>query len=147
MSIQGWWLVLHLTDCSFCFPVLCLHMNWSRLVCRGEPPIGKINGTSFEKMGLMSKSLGLRELGHGADKLEFINQCFLYMNTDFHWRKCDKARKSLVNAVMCFNDALSPCSLGLCQQRRLRMAKAGPWAWSTHQPSRDRAITHIFMDS
>lgn len=24
------------------------------------------------------------ELGHGADELEFINKCFLYMNTDFH---------------------------------------------------------------
>lgn len=50
-------------DQFVCFTTF-LHMNWSRLVYRDEPPIGTNNETSCEKMGLEEhKNMGVRSRG------------------------------------------------------------------------------------
>jgi len=137
MSIQWWFLFI---NGSFYFVMICLLMNWSRL--------GYVknlwNYLKKKKGDLEDKGEGIRSWGWPNENLRkniFDNWI------QFPWKRTMPRLEMHLLILPCVLLMQNLWNLGQCQQRRLGIAKTGPWAWSTYQPFRDRAITHIFMES
>lgn len=108
-------------------------------------------GTWEEFMELSGKKWYLEDKGEGIRSWGLPNQN-LQKNIFDNWIQFPLQR-TMPRLEM--HLSILPCvllmqklwNLGQCQQRRLGMTKTGSWAWSTYQPFRDSAITHIFMES
>ena len=139
VSIQWWRLLYLLTNGSFYFVMICLLMNWSRL------------GHGQNLWNCLKKKWDSEGKGEGIMSWGWPNEN-VRKNILDNWIQLPLKRtmprlEMHLSILPCVLLMQSLWNLGQCQQRRLGMAKTGPWAWSTYQPFRDRVITHIFMES